>query len=142
MAVTTIFTGTNLTLPSAPAEYFLPDPGTQPNGVAVPAGGRNWQLLIDQTNVPSGSTYSFEMQLKRNTGWTDNAGVVHPAGEWLGEGADVLSGGVMPKGGFINNTSSEINQIPNAPYPDRGRIRVLSWNTAWVLPSLKINVIS
>lgn len=144
MPTTTVFTRTNITPISAPPTYYLPDA----NGIAMPANKTAWSLNIDQSNVPAGQSYRFGVEYQRSAQWTDKAGIVHPANEWLPDYASTFSGGPISlrQGGttFINHISSSIGAKDSQgnmvePYPNNCRVRVESVQ-AWLFPSITLTM--
>ena len=141
MATQTAFSGTNVAIAAAPPSYHLPND----NGVAVPAGLSSWQLAIDLGGtIPAGLQCAFAVEYQR-TAWTDNAGIVHPAGEWLQDvGWTGITGTVRTTGSTVHTFGSTIGAISAGgvmvePYPTHARIRV-DQAGAWTLPSITLTL--
>lgn len=143
--MTTVFNANNVRLPSAPDTYFEPNT----NGAVVPAGFAYYRLSVNQANVPATSTYSMGVEFQRANAWTDKAGIIHPAGEWLPDaGGDFDGGTITHRDGStttVNTLTSSIGARDSQgnmvePYPNRARLRVDSWDGSWLIPNIKLDL--
>lgn len=142
MATQTVFNQNNVVLPAAPPTYYAPSPA----GVAVPAGKTAWELLFDTTGLTPGQLLvNVTLEYQRAAQWTDKAGFVHPANEWLPDmGADLRTGPQGKTGSPIARMASSIGAVgPGGvmvePYPSNARFRV-DQCPGWTVPNIKLNL--
>lgn len=139
--VTTAFTISNVVRASAVATTYVPSV----SGIAVPANAKAWQLQIDTTGMTAGQLLDVSVEYQRNA-WIDNAGVSHPANEWIQDfrGPDMTTGTqrdgtlVAKLGSTIGATHEDGSMVEPYPIAVRGVIHTSS--ATGTFPSVSLTV--
>lgn len=136
----TVLNQNNVHAPATPPEYWVwenasrqlvSSQNSSAAGGAVSVGLHSWQALFDCTGLPDGQPlFTIALEYQRPQ-WTDNAGVVHPANEWLPDSRAILDTGPSPKGSKVISWGSSIGAIAEGggmvePYPSHYRFHITS----------------
>lgn len=141
---TRVISLTNVAVPQSPPTHFAPNS----NGVSINPSLKSWVLNADLGGtIPAGQILSVTIEYQRNA-WTDNAGISHPAGEWLPDsGADWVTGSLTDKSGNTTTIHSlastigatDVNGAMVEPYPTHVRLRI-NQAGAWTIPTITLDL--